>query len=314
MKQLFLCTLTLISVIHVSAQDAAPAAKPWKRGGVAGLNFSQTQLINWQGGGQSAINGTVLTNLYANYAQGAWTWDNMLDGAYGLARIGEVGELRKTDDRIEINSKLGRTTSVINTFWTAMFTFKTQWDAGYDYAKSPKALISDPFAPAYILVGTGIDYKPKPAFSLYISPVTNKTTIVDNQRLADAGAFGVEAAQFDATGVMTSAGQRIRYEVGGYVKVQFTKDLMENVKLTTKADLFSNYLHNPQNIDVNWESLITMKINKFLSTSLITNLIYDDDIRIAIDKDKDGVFEKTGPRTQFKEVFSLGIQYQFNGK
>lgn len=299
------------------AQDPAPDTPaapegPWKKGGLAGLNFSQTYLSNWQGGGQNTINGTVIVNLYANYAKESWTWDNTFDAAYGLTRLGKVGQLQKTDDRVEINSKLGHTTPVINTYWAALATFRTQWDNGYDYSASPSPLISDPFAPAYVLIGTGIDYKPNDAFSAYLSPVTAKITIVDNQRLADAGAFGVQAAEYDPmTGVLVSAGQTMRYEIGAYLKLAYTKDLMENVKLSTKADFFMNYLENVGNVDVNWETLLAMKINKYLSASLSTHLIYDDDIKIAVDNNNDGITDAVGPRVQFKEVFALGIQYQF---
>jgi len=87
--------------------------------------------------------------------------------------------------------------------------------------------------------------------------------------------------------------------------------LMENVKLTTKADFFANYLQNAGNIDVNWETLIAMKINKFLTASLSTHLIYDDDINIAVDRNDDGINDGNGPRIQFKEVLSLGLSYQF---
>lgn len=312
MKPILFCLATL-SAANLCAQDATPPAetKPWTRAGLMALNFSQTYLENWQGGGQNAINGTVIVNYKANYAKDSWTWDNTFDGAYGLTRLGKVGNLQKTDDRVEINSKVGRTTPLINTYWAALFTFRTQWDAGYDYTQTPSPLISNPFAPAYILIGTGIDFKPEGGFSAYISPVTNKTTIVNNQRLADAGAFGVEAATYDAAGVKTADGQIIRYEVGGFVKLQYIKTLIENVQLTTKAELFSNYLQNPQNIDVNWETLIAMKVNKYLSANLSTHLIYDDDVRFAVDRNDDGITDGSGPRVQLKEVFSLGIQYQF---
>jgi hypothetical protein len=197
-RLLLLLCIGLISATLVGQDSTSTEVKPWKKGAVLGLNFSQTYLDNWQGGGQSAISGTALVNIFANYKKDKWTWDNSFDGAYGLTRIGDNSIFQKTDDRIEINSKLGHTTPVLNTFWAAMFTFRTQWDAGYDYGSTPSPLISDPFAPAYILLGLGIDYKPSEGFSAYISPATSKTTIVDNQRLADAGAFGVEGATYDA--------------------------------------------------------------------------------------------------------------------
>jgi hypothetical protein len=311
---LFVALLACSGAILAQAEgEEAAVNEPipaWKKGGVLGVNFSQTHLNNWQGGGQSSINGTVLFNAYINYKQGKWTWDNLFDAAYGVSRLGDLGQLQKTDDRIEINSKLGRTTPLVSTFWTAMFTFRTQWDAGYDYKQATSPLISDPFAPAYIITGLGIDYKPSDKFSMYISPITNKTTIVDNQRLADAGAFGVEAATYDALGAKLTDGQTIRYEVGGFVKLQYSTQIVENVKFSTRADFFSNYLKNPQNIDVNWETLVAMKINKWLSTSITTHVIYDDDIKFEVDRNDDGVIDGKGPRTQFKEVFALGLQFQ----
>ena len=79
----------------------------------------------------------------------------------------------------------------------------------------------------------------------------------------------------------------------------------------TKLGLLSNYLHNPQNIDVNWEVLLNMKLTKFLSAVISTNLIYDDDIKIGIDDDGDGIIDREGPRTQFKKVIGVGLSYQF---
>ena len=284
-------------------------------GGVTGLNFGQTYLSNWEGCGNNAINGTAIVSLYANYKKDKWTWDNNFDAAYGQTLIGKLNDgakFQKTDDRLELNSKLGHKTPLLNAYWTAMATFRTQWDVGRDYGANPSPIISDPFAPAYILIGTGIDYKPSEDFSAYLSPVTAKITIVDNQRLANAGAFGVDAVEYDATGKLVTEGANIRYEVGGFLKVQYKKDLMENVSFTIKVDFFANYLENSGNIDVNWETLIAMKINKLLSASLSTHLIYDDDFKIALDRNDDGVNDATVARVQSKEVFTLGIQYQFN--
>lgn len=316
MNRILITLCFVVISIGLWAQDAATqdtigADTVWKTGGVLGLNFSQTYLEHWQGGGQTSINGASLITLFANYKKGKWSWENNFTGAYGITRIGDGGQIQKTDDRLEINSKVGRETNIKSVFWSALLTFRTQWDAGYDYTQNPSPLISDPFAPAYILIGVGMDYKPSAAFSLYLSPATAKITIVDNPRLADSGAYGVTPAEFDTNGVKLSDGEMVRYEFGGFLKIQYTRDIMTNVNLTTRLDLFSNYLENPQNIDVNWETLVTMKINKVLSASLTTHLIYDHDIKVALDRNDDGVTDGSGPRTQFKEVFALGLQYQF---
>jgi hypothetical protein len=75
--------------------------------------------------------------------------------------------------------------------------------------------------------------------------------------------------------------------------------------------LFSDYLENPQNIDASWEVLISMKVNKYISTTLSTHLLYDDDIDIAVDTNNDGITDRFVPRTQFKEVLGVGFSYKF---
>ncbi|MFA4921698.1 MAG: DUF3078 domain-containing protein, partial [Candidatus Neomarinimicrobiota bacterium] len=84
-----------------------------------------------------------------------------------------------------------------------------------------------------------------------------------------------------------------------------------NVAFTTKFDLFSNYLDNPQNMDVSWETLIAMKVNEYISVNLTTHLLYDDDTKISIDNDDDGIVDEFGPRVQFKEIFGIGFSYKF---
>ncbi len=91
----------------------------------------------------------------------------------------------------------------------------------------------------------------------------------------------------------------------------YTANVMENITLQTKLELFSNYLETPQNIDINWETLISMKVNKLISATLSTHLIYDDDIEITIDKNDDGIIDERGPRIQFKEVLGVGFSYKF---
>jgi hypothetical protein len=76
--------------------------------------------------------------------------------------------------------------------------------------------------------------------------------------------------------------------------------------------LFSDYLKDPQNIQVNWEMLISMKVNKFISASISTNMIYDHNIPVPVEREINGVkVAGTGPRLQFKEVLAVGFSYKF---
>ncbi len=82
--------------------------------------------------------------------------------------------------------------------------------------------------------------------------------------------------------------------------------IMKNVGIQSKLELFSNYLNNPENIDVDFENTLNLKINQYISTTLILHFIYDDDIMIALDPE--GL--RSGPRLQFKEVLSVGLSIQ----
>jgi hypothetical protein len=129
-------------------------------------------------------------------------------------------------------------------------------------------------------------------------------TVVNDQFLANAGAFGVEKATFDGLGNVLTAGKRFRVEFGAYVKLKFNKTVAKNIDLKSKLELFSNYINNPQNIDVNAEAMFTFKVNSWFSASLQWSVIYDDDINI---RDANG---QVGPRTQFKSVLGIGISYK----
>lgn len=308
MKKLVTILLVFTSFISFSQEEETAPKSKWTKGGMASLTFNQVYLTNWAAGGQSSISGNVFFNLFANYKDEKQTWDNTLDLGYGLIRNNSQPFV-KSDDRIELNSKYGRN---INEDWyySGLLNFRTQFAPGYNIPND-SVLISDFLAPGYILLAIGVDYKPSDNFTLMLSPITSKTTIVNNQTLADAGAFGVEGAVYDALGNRTTAGKMIRNEVGAFLKMMYKKDIVENVNFQTKLDLFSNYLNNPQNIDINWETIVTMKINKFLSANLNTHLIYDDDIDIAVDNNDDGITDAIGPRAQFKEVFGLGVSFKF---
>jgi hypothetical protein len=280
----------------------------WKKGGVASINLTQVSLSNWTAGGDNSISVNGLLSVYANLKRGNSTWDNSLDLAYGLIQQGDDG-VRKTDDKIDFTSKYGQK-AFKNWYYAALVNFKTQMTAGYDYPDDSTE-ISNFLAPGYGLGAIGMDYKPNENFSLFISPLTTKVTVVNDETLANAGAFGVDAAEYDDFGQITKDGKLYRMEYGGYLRALFTKEVMTNINLQTKLELFSNYANNPQNIDVNWELLIAMKVNKYISATISTQLIYDDDIDIAIDNNNDDVIDAVGPRTQFKEVLGVGISYTF---
>ena len=269
----------------------------WKTSGIIGLNFSQLSLQNWSAGGMNSLSLNGLANFQANYSKGKSLWENTLDLGYGILSEGKSDEkiTKKTDDKIDFASKFGRK-ATDKLYYAALLNFKTQFADGFEYPND-SAVISAFMAPAYLVAAIGIDYKPNKDFSAFIAPLTSKTTFVKNEALSNAGAFGVDSSK------------TVRNEFGGYIKMVYKKDIMKNVNLMTKIDLFSNYIENPEKIDVNWEVLVNLKVNKYITASISTNLLYDDDIKF--DKDDDGEIDTDGSLVQFKEVLAIGLSIKF---
>lgn len=310
MKRFIIITLlaVFLSVIHSGVMAQSDTTKPWKAGGVTSLMLTQVALSNWAAGGQNSISGSAMVSLFANYHQKRSQWDNTLELGYGLLKQGKAGII-KSDDKIDFSSKYGQY-AFKHWYYSAMLNFKTQFAQGFNYPND-SVMISDFMAPAYLIVALGMDYKPADYFTLLIAPLTGRMTFVNNQTLANRGAFGVDPAVYDDLGSLITAGKKTRSEFGGYVKAAVKYDIIKNITLQAKLDLFSNYLKNAQNIDVNGELLLAMKVNEFISANVTVNVVYDDDVRISIDDNKDGVTDRTGPRTQFKEVLGVGFSYKF---
>ena len=275
--------------------------KYWKVNGLASLNFSQTYISNWVEGGESAIAGLTIFNINANYKKDNSQWDNTFDVKYGIIKPGE-NSFRKNEDKLELSTKFGQ--KAFNKFYySVMINLKSQIDGGYEYPND-SVIISSFMAPGYLLIAVGLDYKLNDKFSFLLSPLTSKTTYVLND--------SVNMQKFDI-----EEGEYFRRETGAFLKAKVKLKIVENIFLDSKLDLFTNYKNNPQNIDVNWELTIAMKVNKYIVTTISSHLVYDDDISIPIEKTRinaAGVLETymgTTKAIQFKELLSIGIAYKF---
>ncbi len=294
MRRIGISLLLSLGIFYAGAQDN-PSDTAWKSGGLFGLQFTQASYSNWQAGGVNSLAGNGLASLFAAYDDGGdWTWMNTLDVAFGLNKQDSL--LIKTDDRLELKSRLDRS---ISDHWSisGLLNFRTQFADGYSEPgqREDSMRISTFMAPGYLITGLGFTYKPNKKFSAFLSPLTSKMTFVQDEKLSNQGAFGVDT------------GSTFRYEIGGYIDMIYKTPLMKNVDLQTSLNLYSNYLDgNYKYIDVAGEMLLFMKVNSAISANLSLNVLYDHDINIDTDNDGEG----DGPRTQFKEVLGVGITYQ----
>lgn len=248
-----------------------------------------------------------IINLYYHYKGARRSWDNSVDFTYGLQKR-ENEKLQKNDDRIDLNSKFGIRASEYWNYSTQL-NFRSQLTP----TQSPdgEKLVSRFMSPAFILTSIGMDYKPNAFLSVLISPFTGKFTVVQDQRLADLGTFGVRPARMDTLGQpVPGTGENFRGEVGAFLNSRLRRELMKNITLQTKLDLFSNYLNKPENVDLNCENLVSMKVNQYVSVNIFVHFIYDDDTNIPVDTNSDGIMDGQVPRLQFKETFGVGLSYK----
>jgi hypothetical protein len=267
----------------------------WKRGGVININTSQTSMTNWAAGGQSSMSVNGLLSLYAHKKAAKTLWENFLDLGYGTMKQKEQ-DWWKTDDRIDFTSKYGIEITE-KLYYAALLNFKTQMTNGYNYPNDSDK-ISGFLAPGYLMGALGIDYKPNANIAVFLAPATLKLTMVNDDALSDAGSFGVDP------------GDNLKTEFGGYMRTTITYALMENVGIQSKLDLFTNYLKDFGCIDVSWETLLSLKVNKFISATVSTHLLYDQDVIITKENDE-GEMESYNSKVQFKEVLAIGFSMKY---
>lgn len=262
----FMCTTAINVHAQQNAQDTVVSeAVYWRTGASFGLNFSQVQLTNWAGGGQSSFAIGSLVVLEADYTKGKVFWTNYLNLAYGRIRQGNRDQrFNKTDDLLNFLSKYNYH---INDgfFVTALADFRTQMDVGYEDTETGRNRISDFMAPGFLVASLGVTHLKKDLYSITLSPIASKFTFVMDERLAAAGAFGVDP------------GQRIRSEFGAALNAGYENEILTNVNFRTNLNLFANYT-TLSRVDVNWEGTLLLKVNDYLNTTIATQLIYDHDV------------------------------------
>lgn len=263
----------------------------WRRGGIYSLNLAQGSLSNWAAGGDDfSLSVTSYLNLYSFYKEGRKSWDNTLDFNFGYVNTTSLGS-RKNDDRLDVLSKYGY---ALDSSWnlSALANFRSQLARGYTYPENVKTFSSAFLSPAYVLTSIGLDYKPGPNFSFFVSPVTSRLVIVRNDSLSAKGAYGVDS------------GRHVNAEFGAFASANYIKTISPSIQYRGRLDLFSNYKHNPQNIDLFMTNVFSVKLSRYLSANWNIDFIYDDDVRI---------FGKNGrsPALQVKSLIGAGLQVKF---
>ena len=269
------------------------------------VQFSQVQLSQWAAGGQSSASLIAKVDHFWEYDGTDFGWDTEFHGAFGLLHRPDDQIIMKTDDRIELATKLGRRLKDKGSL-TALGSFRTQLAPGYATVNGlPDAnqVTSRIMAPGYVVLALGLDMKPTETTTIFVAPFTSKSTFVLDDSLSSQGLFGV------------LPGARARHEVGGYVRVGLKEQVTENVTYAVRLDLFSNYLEEPEAIDIFTDHVLTLKVNSWLSTTLGLTLIYDKDVELVLrepNPDIPGDLGDVGPGVQLKQILAVGLSLKFS--
>lgn len=270
-----------------------PKLSNWKNTGKASLLFNQVTFSNWVLGGDNNVALNFLADYTLNYKKDVWTWDTTFLADYGLAKTSESEFYKKTSDRFELQSLLGKRFAKLWSY-SAFLGFKTPFSNGYDYGtdangKEIRTKKASFLSPAYLQLSLGLSWKEHDNLWLNFAPLSPRFTFVGKsftQNLAvNETYFGVEK------------GKTSRLELfSGSLNTFWLANLFENVTLEQRLGLFSNYLEKAKNVDLDYQSTLNMKVNKYLSANIIVHIIYDDDAVKAL---------------QVREVFGVGLNVGF---
>ena len=285
--------IILITSVNIYSQEIVEKDSLWtKRGNVAVL-LNQTGFSDWVGGGTNNFSGTIKFDYEWEYRNKGWDWLSNVESAFGLAKYKNAPFARKIDDRILIQSIVGKEFTR-NLSFSAFFNFTSQIGNGYKYKKDDdnneiRELTTRIFSPAYFQIGSGFLWKKDEKLWVNYSPIASRLILV-SKKFTDG--LSVNDSYFGV-----SPNKSSRYELGANLTFHSEGSLLENVNYKQDLKLFSNYLEDASNIDLDYLAQIEINVNPLLSTQLIFQLIYDDN---AVS------------RLQVREVFGVGVQLKLN--
>ena len=255
---------------------------PWKVSGQENLQMSQLYLGNWAKGGESSLSLISDFRFTAQYTNGKHQWENNGVHKMGITHTSTLGT-RVSDDALELSSKYGYK-AISQWYYSFQNTFKTQMFRNYSSSdktkSSPKSTL---LSPAYIQFIFGMDYK-RQDFSLLLSPYTAVMTIV------------VDTATIDQTAYSISANRRSTTVDGFSITLNWKKAFSSDITYTTKAEMFYEYFEKNGQKRFDWENVVDLQINRFLTTRFLFELRY---------------YDNESDKFQVKENISISFKYSF---
>jgi hypothetical protein len=261
----------------------------WKTKTSVGININQAAFSdNWAGGGVNSLAVGGLVNYKAEYSKENYSYTGEAILQYGKVKNKDQLQ-KKTTDRIFLDNKAAIQLSK-NWYFFASINFESQFDRGFSYTKDTKGkelekLISKFMAPGYLTESLGFEYKYNKFFSTRIGTGTARQTFVLDTTLYKTNPknFGVPI------------GKTFRNELAFQIVSNFEKEVLHNVMLKTKYNMFIPY-DNFGHIDHRLDIGIIAKVNRFMNVSVTGVALYDRD---------------TNEKMQGSQTLALGLVFAF---
>jgi hypothetical protein len=303
MKKILLSIVCCLVTFTGFSQEKKEATKgPWTKVTNMSLLFNQAAFNNqWQGGGTSNYAANFGLIHDANYSKDKLTWDNRIVIDYGIANQKDQEFTRKTNDRFELSSLVGKQIKQTPWYYSFFLNARTQLTNGYDFGENDDGNVfrsetTKILSPGYFQAGLGILWKKSDNLKLNIAPATARLILVNSQ-FTDVGQGQSSIDAFNQIGYFgVKANETSRFEfgaaIGGYGKFTLSKNIvMENV-----LNLYSNYLEDLKNVDIDYTISLVMSVNKWITANIAFQAIYDDNAVKGF---------------QIREALGVGLTYGF---
>jgi len=306
-KILLIAAMFAVSFSSFSQDVEEEAPKDgWSKTGNISLLFSQAAFNEeWTGGGTNNYAANLVFAYDANYRKGKLAWDNRVMADYGITKTQDQDFTRKTSDRFEVNSIVGKQVNESNWFYSFFMNVKTQMTSGYEYSEDAngdeiRTETTKLLSPGYLQAGPGMLWKKSDNLKVNIAPATARIILVSSD-FTDAAALatqGVTPEEFNAAGGYfgVDANETTRFEFGASIGAYGKFKLMENISMENVLNLYSNYLEDPQNVDIDYTMNLVMTVNKWITANFAFQAIYDDNAVEGF---------------QIREGLGIGVTYGF---
>lgn len=282
MRKIYFIALALIGHLTYSQKTDVDSTKNWSIQGQNTLMLNQAAFSNWVGGGANNIGWLAGTNYNLTYKKGKNLLENIIILGYGQNDTEGLGK-RKTQDLINLSTNYGYE---IGKSWyaSAGAGLLTQFTNGFADGNNPaSAKISNFMSPGYLNAGAGFTYRPSENFTATLRPANARWTFVLDKDLQLAGNYGLK-----------NDGDSSLFQFGFLGTAMYKLKIMENMNLINTASVFSNYLDHPERLVLSYGGILNMKINKYVSTNVTLDLMYD---------------HNQIKRTQMKQTLGVGFAY-----